>query len=41
MLALVVVDESGGGRLFFYGRPWVETADTMLGAEDINLGRVA
>lgn len=39
-VAMVFVDERGEKRFFFYRKPWVETADTMLTLSDVNLKKL-
>jgi len=39
-LAFVVLEESGERSFFFYRKPWVETADTMLEPSDVDLNEI-
>ena len=39
-LAFVLLREGGERDFFFYRLPWVETADTMLRPEDVDLNLV-
>ncbi|RLE82062.1 MAG: hypothetical protein DRJ52_02920 [Thermoprotei archaeon] len=39
-LAFVVLEEGGERSFFFYRKPWVETADTMLKLSDVDLDDV-
>jgi Sugar kinases, ribokinase family len=39
-LAIVIVDERGERKFFFYRKPWAETADTMLTPSDIALEKL-